>query len=276
MVSKRPAITVVMPAYNAERYIAPAIESILSQTFKNFELLIADDASTDKTLSIIKRYQRKDSRIKVAVNKTNLQIARSLNKLIELARSEFIARMDADDVSFPERLRLQYDLIREDPETAVVGADMIVVDKNMLPISKREYPSNDGGLKEVMFRYSPFAHPVVMFRKKAFQEFGGYDVNLVPCEDIDLWFRIGSKYKLASIVKPLLYYRIVPYSNSMKSLKDLELLGFRVKLKAIREYGYKPSLYDIIYNFGQFLTMWFMPVNTRVWVYNFLRSRKLI
>lgn len=276
MVRKKPAISVVMPAYNAERYIEQAIISILNQTLTNFELLIIDDASTDKTPSIIKKYQRKDARIKVIVNKTNLQIARSLNKLIKLARSEFVARMDADDVSFPRRLFLQYELIKKDKEIAVVGTDMVIIDKGGVPISKREYPDNDKKLKGAMFRYSPFAHPVVMFRKKVFEEFGGYDVNLVPCEDIDLWFKIGSKYKFASIPQPLIYYRIVPYSNSTKSLKDLELLGFKIKIDAIKKYGCKPSLYDVFYNIGQFLTLWFMPVNARVWMYNFLRSRKLI
>lgn len=274
--NKKPAISVVMPAYNAQEYIGEAIQSILNQTFTNFELLIIDDASTDRTLLLIRQYQKKDPRIRVTVNKTNLQIAGSLNKLIKLVRSEFIARMDADDISFPDRLRLQYKLIKENNKIGVVGADMIIINKDGIPFSKREYPEHNKELKKVMFRYSPFAHPVVMFRKKVFEEFGGYNVDMVPCEDIDLWFRIGTKYQFASIPKTLLSYRNVIYSNSTKSLKGLELLGFRIRIDAVRRYDYQPGFYDLVYNLGQFITLWFMPVKIRVWIYNFLRSQKII
>ena len=115
-----------------------------------------------------------------------------------------------------------------------------------------------------------------MFRKKPFLQFGGYDPKMVPCEDIDLWFKLGSKYKFATVPKYLIKYRVLSGSSSHKSLKALELLGFKVKLRAIRRYGYKPSWYDVVYNLGQFSTMWMMPAEMRVVLYDFLRSRKLI
>lgn len=273
---KKPLVSVVMPAYNAEHYIARAIESILNQTFKNFELLIIDDASTDKTKEIIKRFRKKDHRIVLVENKQNLQISKTLNLGIGLAKADVVARMDADDLSLPDRLKLQYEYLEKHPKIAIVGANIIVVDEKGNQLSTREYPESSKDLKKVMFRYSPFAHPVVMFRKKAFEKFGGYDSKMVPCEDIDLWFKLGSKYEFGTVPEYVMKYTILKNSNSNKKLKDLELLGFEIKLRAIKEYGYKPGVFDILYNSAQFVTLWFMPSSARIWLYNFLRSRKII
>lgn len=273
---KKPLVSVVMPVYNAERYLARAIESILSQTFKDFELLIVNDASTDNSSVIIKKYAKKDPRIRVVNNQKNLRIAMSLNKAVYLSEADIIARMDADDISHPRRLELQYNLIKRNPKIGVVGANMVVIDKNGKQISKREYPVTSKELKKVVFRYSPFAHPVVVFRKIIFEEFEGYDKKMVPCEDIDLWFKIGSKYEFATVPKFLLWYTLNPTAGGRKKLRNLELLGFRIKINAMKKYGYRPSLYDLIYNFGEFSTLWFMPTRARVWLYNFLRSRRLI
>lgn len=273
---KKPLISVVMPAYNVDRYIAQAIESILNQTFKDFELIIINDASSDNTAKIIQGYKKRDKRVRVLNNKTHLLIAASLNKAVNLSRAEIIARMDADDISLLNRLKLQYSFLKKNPDIAVVGGDIVIIDKDGKEISKREYPTASADLKKTMFRYSPFAHPVVMFRKKIFLEFGGYNLKMIPCEDIDLWFKIGSKYKFASIPEYVLQYRILPDSSSNKNLIPLELLGFEIKIKAIRKYGYKPGFYDVAYNVLEFTTLWFMPPSFRVWMYNFLRSNKLI
>lgn len=271
-----PLISVIMPAYNAEAYIERAIKSVLNQTCGDFELIIIDDGSSDKTPEIIKKYKKKDRRIKVIRNTNNLQIAHCLNKGAMLARGDFIARMDADDVSYPKRLELQYALFKKNVKVAIVGADMVIIDKKGRPLFKREYPQSDHELKKVMFRYSPFAHPVIMMKKRVFKEFGGYDTKMVPCEDIDLWFKIGSKYQFANIPHPLLKYTLIQSSNSNKSLRMLELLTFKTRLNAIIKYGYWPNAYDIVYNFGQFVSMWVMPTALRVWLYNILRSNKII
>ena len=276
MGKRRPLISVVMPAYNVQDYIGRAIESILNQTLKDFELIIINDASTDKTLSIIKEYSKRDSRIRIINNKRNLQIAESLNKAIRTARSNIIARMDADDFSFPNRLEIQYELLNSNQEIAIVGADMIVVNQKGGEIFERKYPASSIELKKIMFKYSPFAHPVVMFRKDVFEKFGGYNRDLVPCEDIDLWFKIGSEYKFASVPMPLLKYTLITKSSNRKKLRNLEVLNFKIRLNAIKKYGYKPNIYDLLYNFLQFITLWVMPNELRVLVYNFLRSNKLI
>lgn len=276
MNKNKPLVSVIMPTFNIERFVARAINSILTQSFTNFELLIIDDASTDKTLSLVRKYEKEDKRIRVVSNKKNSKIAESLNKAVKLSKAEIIARMDADDISHPDRLKMQYKLLKNKPKVAIVGANMIIIDSEGIPIYRREYPAKSPELKKLMFRYSPFAHPVVMFRKSVFEEFGGYDKTKVPCEDIDLWFKIGSKYKFATIQKHLLEYTLIDSSGRHKKLKALELLGFKIKINAMKKYGYRPSFYDVVYNFGQFVTLWFMPPKTRIWLYNILRSEGVI
>jgi len=269
-------MSVVMASYNCEKYVGDAIESILNQTFKDFEFIILDDASRDNTYSVIKTYAKKDKRIRLYKNKKNMQVAHSLNKGVTLAKTDIIVRMDADDVSYPKRLETQYKYLLRHKNVAVVGSNMDIMNKDGKIVSKREYSSSSKELKKISFRYSPFAHPSVVFRKHVFEEFGGYDPAMVPCEDIDLWFKIGSKYEFGNIPKTLLKYRFIISSNSHKGLKKLELLGLKIKLNAIRKYGYKISFDDIIFNIMQYLSLWFMPNRERIYFYDFLRSRKLI
>jgi len=276
MKNKKYSMTVIMPTFNVDKFIARAIESMLSQTFKDFELIIIDDASTDGTLEIARSYAKKDSRIKIVVNEKNLQVATTLNKGIKIAKSQIIARMDPDDISFPERLEKQFTFMKKHPNIAIVGTNILIINELGELISKREYPDKSNKLKKLMFKYSPFAHPTVMFRKKIFQEFGGYSVSMVPCEDIDLWFKIGSKYEISNIQEYLLKYTLIKTSNSHNDLRYLELLGFKIKIDAIRRYGYRPSAYDVAYNLLEFLTLWLMPASFRIWMYDFLRSHKII
>ncbi len=272
----KPLISVVMPAYNAQEYMKSAIESILNQTFKNFELIIINDYSTDNTSNILKSFVKKDPRVKIINNKTRLNIAASLNKGISMAQSNIIARMDADDISLPNRLELQYKLIISSKNIAVVGANIIIMDIDENEIAIRSYPNSSEKLKDCLFKYSPFAHPVVCFRKNMFEEVGGYNPKYSPTEDLDLWFRLGRKYKFESIKKPLLKYRLYKSSSSNKSLKNLEILVFKIRFDAIIKYGYRPSPFDLIYNLLQFITLWFTPEKYRGMIYNFLRNNNLI
>ncbi len=272
----KPLVSVVIPIYNAERYLIQAIDSILSQTLENFELILINDASTDKTLQIIQKYKEKDKRIRLINNKKNLQMAESLNLAIDQAESELIARMDQDDISLPNRLAVQYAFMKNHPNAAIVGNDIIIIDENDKVIGKRTYPTSSKGLKGTLFRYSAFAHPTVMFRKKPFQKVNGYNPKKHPCEDIDLWFRLGQKNEFASIPEFLLKYRVSIVSGSHQNLINTESIGLKIKLEAIKKYGYKPVLYDVIYNILQFATAWIMPSAPRIRLYNTLRGRNLI
>lgn len=271
-----PLISVVMPAHNASKHISIAIESILNQTFKNFEFIIVNDNSSDKTAKIVKKYARKDLRIRLLNNSKKLDIAGSLNRGIEDSKSNIIARMDADDISTPQRLELQYKLIQKSKKTAAVGSNIILIDSLDNVIGLRNYPVTSEKLKKCLFKYSPFAHPVVMFRKDIFEKVGKYNPKYSPTEDLDLWFRLGKKYEFKSVPKPLLKYRLSEKSSSHKMIKDLEILVFKIRMDAVFKHGYKPNLFDLIYNLFQFLTLWITPAKYRIKIYNLLRNNDII
>lgn len=276
MNKSKPLVSVVLPIYNAEEYLSQAIESILSQTLENFELILINDASTDKTLQIINKFKRKDSRIVLINNQKNLQMAESLNLAISQSGSDLIARMDQDDIAFPNRLEVQYAFMRAHPKVSVVGNDIIIIDEDGKVTGKRTYPTSSEGLKKILFRYSAFAHPTVMFRKTPFQKIKGYNPAKHPCEDIDLWFRLGKEYEFASIPNFLLRYRVSIASGSHKNLIDTEFKGLKIKIEAMKKYGYRPVPYDFIYVILQFATGWIMPAGLRIRLYNLLRGRNLI
>lgn len=271
-----PLVSVVMPSYNSKKFISRAIESILNQTFVRFELIIINDCSTDDSLKIIQSYAKKDKRIRIISNRKRLNIAGALNKGIRSAKTDLIARMDADDISNPDRLLLQYKLISSSNRIAAVGANIIIMDCNEHETAIRRYPVSSKEMKRCLFRYSPFAHPVVMFKKHIFEEIGGYNRKYSPTEDLDLWFRMGVKYEFGSIPEALLRYRVYEKSSSNQSLKNLEKLVFKIRWNALTMYGYRPSLYDVIYNVGQLLTLYITPTKWRISIYNLLRNNNVI
>lgn len=271
-----PKVSVLMPVRNSEKTIISAVNSILNQSFVHFELIIIDDFSQDNSWKIILHLAKNDKRIRVFRNSNNLQIARTLNKGVGYCKSELIARMDADDESLPDRLQMQYQYMMKHPKVGIAGANISITDQNGHIFSSRSYPTSSSQLKKMVFRYSPFAHPTVMFRKKIFLDCNGFDPNKVPCEDIDLWLKMGRICEFGSIDKTLLKYRISPASNSNFNLFRVEWITFKIRVEAIFKYRYLPSVGDLIYNFVQFLTLWVTPPDIRITIYNFLRSNRLI
>jgi glycosyltransferase involved in cell wall biosynthesis len=267
-----PQISVIMPVYNSEEYLETAIESVLGQTFSNFEFIIIDDASTDSSNEIISKYAKKDKRIRLIRNESNQYIGRALNKAISFASTEILARMDSDDISMPNRLDLQYKTITETQQIAVVGCDIDIMNEKGDSLGIRKYPAESSDLKKSVFRHSPFAHPATMLRKKYVLEFGGYEPNKSPSEDLDLWIKLGSKYEFRSVPLPLFRYRFFSNSHSNRKLKKVELMTIRMRIEAIMKYGYKPTIMDIAYNILQFSTLWFIPAKIRIRMYNFIRN----
>jgi len=270
-----PLVSVLMPVRNSNKTLEQAISSVLNQTLSNFELIVIDDKSEDDSWEIIRKFALLDKRIRAFRNHKNLQIARTLNNGVKLCRSGFIARMDADDWAYPERLSLQYKFLKKNPMVGIVGGNIEISDQNGKVFSTRSYPTSSDKLKKMFFRYSPFAHPVIMFKKRVFESCNGFDPSMVPAEDIDLWLRMSKNCEFGSIDQTLLKYRISSTSNSNFNLYRVERLTFMVRLKAIK-LGYFPSISDIVYNIIQLSTIWITPPVVRVNLYNYLRSRKLI
>ena len=223
-----PKISVIMPAYNTEKYIKEAIDSILEQTFADFEFIIIDDGSTDSTAEIIRSYH--DCRIKYIKNVKNAGIVFSLNRGLDIARGEYIARMDADDISLPKRFEKQTAYMDEHLDIAVCGTAIEMFCDNK--VIGRRFPSSEPEkLKEDLFFSCGVAHPSVMMRKTEIVGLGGYDPMFNGMEDYELWCRVAEKYRLTVLPEVLLRYRIhhaqVTQNQSPKYKEQLRLLKRR-------------------------------------------------
>ena len=210
---KSPKISVLMPVYNAEKFLKEAIDSILNQTFKDFEFLIINDASTDNSKKISLFY--KDPRIKYFENKKNLGVAKTLNKGLRLAKGKYIARMDADDISLPNRFKLQYEKLKIDRNLVIIFSDFDWVnEKGNYHSTYRLASSPEEIFYELQFR-NCLGHPTVIFNKEIIvNEFGGYDEKY-EAEDNDLWLRVSKKYKIVKLNKVLMKVRRSKQTKTM-------------------------------------------------------------
>jgi GT2 family glycosyltransferase len=201
-----PRVSVVLPVYNGEPFLAAAVESILAQTLPDFELIAVDDGSTDTSALTLERLARGDPRLLV-VSQPNAGIVAALNRGLALARGEFVARMDADDVACPERFAKQIAFLDAHPEVAVVGAAVTLIDANGKPIRDMRYPESPQAVAEFLRTASALAHPAVMMRKEAVIAAGSYRPAYRHAEDYDLWLRLVERHKLANLPDRLLLYR---------------------------------------------------------------------
>lgn len=205
-----PKVSVIMPAYNAEKYLRPAVDSILKQTFKDFEFLIMDDGSADGTADILDEYARKDGRVKI-VHQANAGVKLSLTRLLMAAKGEYIARQDADDISMPQRLSSEVEYLDANQCVSVVSTGVVQFDDAFGPIVGIIYPDrHDYYAHELGVRHAnPIVHGAVMFRRSAVLGLGGLLYRSPLFEDYDLWLRMLLRgHRFGTVEKPLYFYRI--------------------------------------------------------------------
>lgn len=204
-----PAVSVLMPVYNNARYLPEAVESILNQTFTDFELITIDDGSTDQSLAILKEYQQRDARIKI-ISRRNTGLCKALNDGLEVARGGLIARMDGDDTCSPNRLAKQVDFLHSHPDCVAVGTWLMRTDPTGSPAGKHCPPTEHNQIDEALFQRadsSAIVHGGTCFRYKALREIGGWRDCFEYVEDLDLFLRLAEVGKLANIPEVLYYYR---------------------------------------------------------------------
>ncbi|WP_226018589.1 glycosyltransferase [Novosphingobium sp. FKTRR1] len=209
MTDSEPIISVAMSVYNGERFLAPAIESVLAQTLGNFEFLILDDGSHDGTRAIIEHYAMLDSRIR-PIMRENRGLVASLNELLANARAPLVARMDADDICLPERFARQHALLLAHEDIGVVGTWTDDIDENGGPyrVTAPDHPvSHEQFLQAIEDALPLLCHPAVMFRRDLVLGVGGYRAAFRHCEDLDLWLRLATVTRIANIPDRLLRYR---------------------------------------------------------------------
>lgn len=215
-------VSIIICTYNRSDLLPKAIESILKQSFDDFEIIIIDDASQDNTKEIVERYINRDQRIKYFKNVQNLGIAASRNRGVSLAQGEYIAMLDSDDYWLsPDKLKKQVAVLESDREVGLIGTGIICVDENNNEIKKDIYETEDKNIRAQILAKNQFAQSSVLFRKKAFLEVGAYGENFFVCEDLDLWLAIGRKYKLVNLSEPLVAYLIHSRGISKSRKKEI-------------------------------------------------------
>jgi len=204
-----PNVTILMPVYNGVSYLQEAVDSVLGQTYSDFTFLIIDDASTDQSVNLILSYS--DNRIRLIRNEKTLGQISTMNKGLQLAEGDYIARMDQDDICLPTRIERQVALLNSNPKVAVAGSWMWLIngEGKRLQVIERELPSYANFMFELLRQRGILAHPSVMLRRNIVVELGGYDPQLPLSEDFDLWTRIaGAGYDAKIVPEPMIYYRV--------------------------------------------------------------------
>lgn len=202
-------ISVIMAVYNAEKYLKECVESILNQSYTNFEFIIINDCSTDRSLEILEEYSKKDPRIFLINNEENLGLTKNLNRGLNKAKGKYIARMDADDISELNRFEEQVKFLEENSKIDIVGTFSRDINEKGEVKGDRRNPITHKEILKVLPKVNPVAHPTVMMRKIALEKIGGYNETFKKCQDYELWFRAASQgLKLYNIPKYLFKYRM--------------------------------------------------------------------
>jgi GT2 family glycosyltransferase len=214
-VSSAPRVAVLISTYNDERFLAAAIDSVLAQTYSDFEIVVVNDASTDRSGAIAAGYR--DPRVRVIENSENLGTGRSLNRGLAVIRSEYVAKLDADDVCFPQRLARQVAFLDAHPDVAAVGSQAVVIDAEERRVRRLEswYETTEWGIRWRRIFQNPLIHSATTFRRAiVWDVLGGYEERYRFGEDFDLWDRLGRQYSIRNLTEQLIGRRVYPGSLS--------------------------------------------------------------
>ena len=229
---KNPKISVIMSVYNGLPYLKEAVKSILVQTYKNFEFIVVDDASTDDSWKYLTSI--KDKRIQLFKNEKNLGLAASLNIALQQSGGGYIARMDADDISKPERFHIQLNFMELNPQIDICGSFVSVIDENGKLIGGIKKPTTDDKIKKQIYRLTPLLHSTWFAKKEVFTKLKGYDEKWDFVEDFEFLIR-AKDFKMANISKYLLFFRSQKERRSQKTIEKIYRNSLKLHQKIFRE-----------------------------------------
>jgi glycosyltransferase involved in cell wall biosynthesis len=204
-----PAISVLMAVHNGEKFLAEAVESILNQTFRDLEFLIVDDGSVDSSPAMLKAYAARDPRVRLTLQQEKHGLTKALNAIFQLARGEFIARFDSDDIALPERFDRQISALRADPNLVLIGSEVELITDDGLTLGVRGHATNHLEIRKrlLLGDGSALTHPAVMMRQSSLRAIGGYDESFPVGQDLDLFLRLSEIGKVSNLPETLLLWR---------------------------------------------------------------------
>jgi glycosyltransferase involved in cell wall biosynthesis len=229
-----PKVSVLMPVYNGATYLPEAIESVLNQTFNDFEFLIIDDGSSDGSQEIVSRYR--DERIRFFQNPSNLGQTRTLNKGLELAKGDYVARQDQDDISLLNRFKVQVEFLNNNPDVGVVSSATIFINATGKTRFMLNIPSTDVEIRWRLLTRNVFAHPAIMLRRDSLVKVGYYyDPRFYYAQDYDLWTRLIKETRGANISLPLVKYRVHSNNTGRQHLNAMLIEHYQIAQHAIAQ-----------------------------------------
>lgn len=261
---KNPLISVVLRTYNQpKRILSDCIESVFSQTYSNWELIIADDSNSQESIDLINEYVNKDKRVILNKKSERRGYVGSMNDALKVSKGEFIAILDSDDAAVPERFQLQLDYFERHPQCDILGGAMNIIDKDSNVTSTRYYPEGGFELLAWMALRDPVGHPTVMFKRKILDAGFLYDMDFNKgCEDTAFWFRLRNNgYKIRNIQTPLVSYRIM-VDMATKRGRDNNLNYLARK----KNFSWKYFIFDIV-SLAAIKTRMALPKSVISWLY---------
>lgn len=254
----RPLVSVIIAVYNGELYIEKCVRSILEQTYENLEIVIIDDCSSDSTNLIINDLSKYSNfEIRIYKNKINLGLTKSLNIAAEKAKGEWLARLDADDISKKDRIKTQVNFAIQNTQYSIIGSSCDFINEEGEYLFSKYYPTNHYQIKLALEKAGAFfPHSSVLINRRVFHELGGYNIYMKYSQDFELWLRASSKFKIFSISEPLVSIRIHSKRISSHNKGDSQLIYSRACLIAYwlsKDSSIKPSLIYSNKNWWTFL-----------------------
>jgi glycosyltransferase involved in cell wall biosynthesis len=243
--TRAPTVSVLMAVYNTERYLAQAVESILGQTFTDFELVIIDDGSTDRSLKILERYAARDDRIRL-ISRENRGIPKTRNELLKNARGKFIAVMDSDDVAMSDRIARQVEFLSQHPDVLCVGGAYDWIDEAGRVLINRIEPIDNNEIQQRLLQgVTCIHHPTAVMYRLPVLQVNGYDESLPQAEDLDLFLKLGEIGNLANLSETVLQYR--QHNRSISKVKQFQVIALLTQVcqRARQRRGIEGQLLEI-------------------------------
>jgi len=268
MQSNNPLVSILLATYNSEDFIREALDSILSQTYRNLEIVLCDDASSDGTVSILKEYQKRDKRIKIIENKKNLGISLNMNNGIKACNGKYIAILDGDDWAYPYRVEEQVNLMEENPKVVLCSGYMDICDEKLNVKTTRKYPLTNKEIRKAIVRYNPISHPASMWRTSELKKTDLYSEKFPIARDYDLIVRISGFGEYRNIDKSLIKYRVREKSETGKRVRQTQWYSFYIQMKAHFEYDFPLKFGDKLFLFFRLIATAILPVSLQRYIAN--------
>lgn len=274
---KNPLVSVIITAYNEERHIAESLESLIQQTYPQLEIIVVDDCSTDTTASIVETMRKQDSRIRLIRLQKNLGQSAASNVGIDVSTGGYIARLDADDISLPDRINVQVDFLLNHPDVVMVGGQCRLINADGKVLAYQSFPLTHKQIYRALFVMNPILHPTIMINRRHLPEGKIYYHSAYElANDLELVFEAAQYGKLANVKDVVVLYRQQADSMSLSKTKATFHDTVVIRQKAVREYGYKPTLIGRILHVLECLVVRLLPQKYIYIVFQLWRTGKRI